>query len=209
MMMDKEQLKHPRSSHWAGLFADKIENMNLRFNNKLKLMDVGYTGVVGTFSVGAMLYGVVHFGLEIAWFELLLNLFYIACLVMMGLYFFNRLKPDHFNYWSSVCVGLTVLLRDVLFAPELASKPIHLICLTLSVWLLMMLTYFYSRKEWKSYTKRNLWMIFVVDFVIAVLYHYDIYYLEPVDEYTDYLLTEIWIRPTITYGLVACFITEN
>ena len=129
-----------------------------------------------------MLYGVAHFGLEIAWFELLLNLFYIACLVMMGLYFFNRLKPDHFNY---------------------------LICLTLSVWLLMMLTYFYSRKDWKSYTKRDLWMIFVVDFVIAVLYHYDIYYLEPVDEYTDYLLTEIWIRPTITYGLVACFITEN
>ena len=118
-------------------------------------MDVGYTGVVGTFSVGVMLYGVAHFGLEIAWFELLLNLFYIACLVMMGLYFFKRLKPDHFNYWSSVCVGLTVLLRDVLFAPELASKPIHLICLTLSVWLLMMLTYFYSRKEWKSYTKRT------------------------------------------------------
>jgi hypothetical protein len=52
-------------------------------------------------------------------------------------------------------------------------------------------------------------MIFVVDFVIAVLYHYDIYYLEPVDEYTDYLLTEIWIRPTITYGLVACFVTEK
>ena len=51
MMMDKEQLKHPRSSHWAGLFADKIENMNLRFNNKLKLMDVGYTGVVGTCSM--------------------------------------------------------------------------------------------------------------------------------------------------------------
>ena len=52
-------------------------------------------------------------------------------------------------------------------------------------------------------------MIFVIDMVIALLYHYDIYYLEPIDEYTDYLLTEIWIRPTITYGLVACFISET
>ena len=28
-------------------------------------------------------------------------------------------------------------------------------------------------------------------------------------EFTDYMLTEIWIRPTITYGLVACFVTEQ
>jgi len=29
------------------------------------------------------------------------------------------------------------------------------------------------------------------------------------DEYTIYLATEIWIRPTITYGLVACYISEE
>jgi len=51
-------------------------------------------------------------------------------------------------------------------------------------------------------------MIFVIDVLIAILYNYDIY-LEPVNEYTNYLLTEIWIRPTITYGLVACFVTET
>ena len=33
--------------------------------------------------------------------------------------------------------------------------------------------------------------------------------LEPINEYTEYLLVEIWIRPTITYGLVACFVTET
>lgn len=43
--------------------------------------------------------------------------------------------------------------------------------------------------------------------LVAALYNYDIY-LEPHNEYTNYLLTEIWIRPTITYGLVACFVTE-
>lgn len=43
--------------------------------------------------------------------------------------------------------------------------------------------------------------------LIAVLYNYDIS-IEPINEYTDYLLIEIWIRPTITYGLVACFVTE-
>ena len=73
--------------------------------------------------------------------------------------------------------------------------------------LLLMLTYFYARKQWKTYTRRDLWMIFLVDVVIAALYNYDIY-IEPAEAYTDYLLIEIWIRPTITYGLVACFVTE-
>ena len=44
--------------------------------------------------------------------------------------------------------------------------------------------------------------------LIAALYNYDIY-IEPYNEYTNYMLTEIWIRPTITYGLVACFVTER
>ena len=44
--------------------------------------------------------------------------------------------------------------------------------------------------------------------VAAVLYNIDIM-LEPRDEFTDFMLTEIWIRPTITYGLVACFVTEQ
>ena len=50
-------------------------------------------------------------------------------------------------------------------------------------------------------------MIFIVDMLIAGLYNLDII-LEPTNEYTAYLLTEIWIRPTITYGLVACFVKE-
>ena len=51
-------------------------------------------------------------------------------------------------------------------------------------------------------------MICIIDMVIAGLYAFDIA-REPVSEYTDYLLTEIWIRPTITYGLVACFVSET
>ena len=90
----------------------------------------------------------------------------------------------------------------------MANLVLRSACFTLSVLLLCTLTYFYARREWKSYTKRNLWIIFVIDAVIAALYHLDIVYFEAVDEYTDYLLTEIWIRPTITYGLVACFVTE-
>ena len=180
----------------------------LRFKKKAKVFDVGVTAVAGMFSVGIMLYGVGHFGLSEAWPELVLNLFYLACLGMMWMYFFNRLEPQQFNYWCSVCVGVTILLRDILFAPPLAGYALRLACLTLSVLLLCMLTYFYARKNWKSYSKRNLWLIFVVDMAIAALYNYDIY-LEPINEYTDYLLTEIWIRPTITYGLVACFVSET
>ena len=29
-----------------------------------------------------------------------------------------------------------------------------------------MLTYFYARKEWKTYSKRNLWMICIIDMAI-------------------------------------------
>jgi quercetin dioxygenase-like cupin family protein len=80
--------------------------------------------------------------------------------------------------------------------------------MTLAVILVLMLIFFYSRKDWKSYSKRNLWMICIVDMVLAILYNIDII-LEPTDEYTAFMLTEIWIRPTITYGLVACFVKEN
>jgi hypothetical protein len=183
--------------------------MQTRFKKGTKVFDIAITAVAGMFSVGIMLYGVYHFGLREAWPELVLNIFYIACLVMIWMYFFNRMDTRRFNYWCSVSVGMTVLLRDILFAPPLANYPLHLSCFTLSVLLIMMLTYFYARKDWKSYTKRNLWMICVVDMLIATLYQIDIMVFEQADEYTNYMLTEIWIRPTITYGLVACFVTES
>ena len=182
--------------------------METRFKKKSQLIDVGITAVAAVLSVVIMLYGVSHFGLREAWTELVINLFYIACLIMMALFFFNRLDSHRFNYMSSVCIGITVLLRDILFAPPLENYPIHLICLTLSVTLLLMLTYFYARKDWKSYTKRSLWVLFIIDMVIAGLYHFVIFF-NPVNEYTTYLLTEIWIRPTLIYGLVACFVTEK
>ena len=177
-----------------------------RFKKKSQIIDIAITTVALVLSVGTMLYGISHFGLAEAWQELVLNLFYIACLVMMAMYFFKRLDSMRFNYWSSVCVGITVLLRDILFPPPLDNYPIHLICLTLSVILLLMFTFFYARKDWKSYTKRNLWLLFIIDMVIAGLYNYVIY-ISPINEYTNYLLTEIWIRPTIIYGLVACFVS--
>ena len=181
--------------------------MQTRFKKGAKVFDIVITAVAGMFSVGMMLYGVFYFGLAEAWPELVLNLFYIACLAMIWMYFFNRLDSHHFNYWCSVLVGITVLLRDILFTPPLSFYALHLVCLVLSVLLLCTLTYFYARKNWKSYTKSNLWAICIIDIIIASLYNLDIY-LEPTSEYTNYMLTEIWIRPTITYGLVACFVTE-
>ena len=182
--------------------------MEIRFKKNAKIFDIVITAVAAMLSVVIMLYGVVHFGLKEAWPELVLNLFYIACLVMIGMYFFNRLDTHRFNYWCSISVGITVLLRDILFPPPLINFPLHLACLTLSVLLLCMLTFFYARKNWQSYTKRNLWVLCVVDMIIATLYNYDIF-MEAYDEYTNYMMTEIWIRPTIMYGLVACFVTET
>ena len=181
--------------------------MKTRFKKGAKIFDIVITAVGGMVSVGVMLYGVFYFGLAEAWPELVLNLFYVACLTMIWMYFFGWIDSYHFNYWCSISVGMTVLLRDILFAPPLAFYALHLACLILSVLLLCTLTYFYARKNWKSYTKRNLWVICIIDILIAMLYNYDIY-IEPFSEYTNYMLTEIWIRPTITYGLVACFVTE-
>ena len=181
--------------------------MKTRYKQNAKVFDIIITAIGGMVSVGVMLYAVFHFGLKESWPELVLNMFYIACLVMIWRYFFNRIDSQKFIYWCSIFVGITVLLRDILFAPPLANFSLHLACLTLSVLLLCTLTFFYARKNWQSYTKRNLWVICVIDMLIAALYNFDIF-IEPIDEYTDYLLTEIWIRPTITYGLVACFVTE-
>jgi hypothetical protein len=181
--------------------------MNTRFTKNAKIFDICITAVAGMVSVCVMLYGVAHFGLQEAWPELVLNLFYIACLVMIWMYFFNRMDTQRFNYWCSVTVGITVLLRDILFAPPLVYYALELSCQVLSVALILLLTYFYARKDWQSYTKRNLWAICIIDMLIATLYNLDIY-LESTSEYTNYMLTEIWIRPTITYGLVACFVTE-
>jgi len=183
--------------------------MEVRFKNKSDIFNIVVTAVAAVLSVGVMLYGVWHYGILNAWPELILNLFYIACLVMMWMYFFSGpITTGHFNYWCSVCVGATILLRDILFPPTLAYYSLHLGCLVLSVALIMMLTFFYARKDWKSYTKKNLWAIFVVDMLIALLYNIDIM-LEPTDEFTNYMMVEIWIRPTITYGLVACFVTQT
>ena len=180
----------------------------LRFKKKAKVFDIVITAIGGTLSVGVMIYAIFHFGLSESWPELVLNLFYIACLAMIWMYFFNKLDSHHFNYWCSISVGMTVLLRDILFPPPLAFFSLRLTCLILSVLLLCTLTFFYARKDWRSYTKRNLWIICIIDMVIASLYNYDLY-MEPINEYTNYLVTEIWIRPTITYGLVACFVTER
>ena len=178
--------------------------MKTRYN-KSQIIDIGITAVSVVLSVGTMLYGVSRFGLGEAWPELVLNLLYIACVAMMAMYFFNRIDSQRFNYWSSVCAGITVLLRDILFPPPLENYPV---CLTLSVTLLLMFTFFYARKDWKRYTKRNLWLLFIVDTAIAGLYNYVIF-RNPINEYTNYLLTEIWIRPTLIYGLVACFASEK
>ena len=182
--------------------------METRFKKKSQIIDIAITAVSLVLMVGTMIYAVGHFGLADVWNEFVLILLYIACLAMMGMYFFKRLDSRRFNYWSSVCMGITVLLRDILFPPPIENYPIHLICLTLSVALLVMLTFFYARKDWKSYTKRNLWLLFIIDMVIAALYNYVIY-KNPINEYTNYLLTEIWIRPTLIYGLVACFASER
>lgn len=180
--------------------------MEVRFKSKSDVFNVLVTIIAAVVSVGTMIYGVLHLGIAETWPELVLNVFYIACVTMLLMYFFNgSITTKQFNYWSTLNIGITVLLRDILFAPPLANYPLHLACLTLSVALILSLTFFYARKDWKTYSKNNLWFIFLIDLAIALLYNVDIL-IEPINEYSTYLMVEIWIRPTITYGLVACYV---
>jgi len=162
-------------------------------------------------SVATVIYGVFKFGLndEYSWLGLLTSGAYLWCVILIGMFIFNiKISYHQFNYWCSLGVGFSVLLRDILFPSEMQFYAIELSSRALSVLLLCMLTYFYARKEWKTYTKWNLWMICIVDTAIALLYNLDIY-LEPTNQYTEFFLVDIWIRPTITYGMVSCFVAES
>ena len=57
--------------------------METRFKKTAKIFDIGIAAVAAILSVGMMLYGVFFYDLKDTWPELVLNLFYIACLVMM------------------------------------------------------------------------------------------------------------------------------
>ena len=81
--------------------------MQTRFKKNAKVFDIVITAAGGTLSVGVMLYAVFHFGLRESWNELVLNMFYIACIAMIWMYFFNsrHITTQQFNYWCSVSVG--------------------------------------------------------------------------------------------------------
>ena len=68
--------------------------MQTRFKKNAKIFDIVITAVAGMLSVGVMLYGVFYFGLGEAWPELVLNLCYIACLVL-----FMQLNTALFCRW--------------------------------------------------------------------------------------------------------------
>ena len=70
--------------------------METRFKKKSQIIDIGITAVSVVLSVGTMLYGISQFGFGEAWPELVLNLCYIACLIMMALFFFkgSRFSSD-------------------------------------------------------------------------------------------------------------------
>lgn len=96
--------------------------MKTRFHKNAKVADIMVTAIGGTLSVGVTLYGVYYFGLSETWPELVLNVFYVACFAMIWMYFFNyRITTHQFNYWCSLSMGITVLLRDVLCPPPLLT----------------------------------------------------------------------------------------
>ena len=68
--------------------------MGTRFKKKSQIFDIGITAVGAVLSVGTMFYGISLLGLRDTWPELVLNLCYIACILMMVLYFFKFLDNN-------------------------------------------------------------------------------------------------------------------
>ena len=54
--------------------------MEVRFKKKSDAVNVVVTALAALVSVGMMIYGVITLGLKETWPELVLNIFYIACL---------------------------------------------------------------------------------------------------------------------------------
>ena len=77
--------------------------MQIQFKKISEVLEVAFTALGAVGSVGVMLFGVWHFGLGEAWPELVLNLFYIACLVMVVMYYFAH-KLTSMHLASKVCV---------------------------------------------------------------------------------------------------------
>ena len=71
--------------------------METRFNDRTSGINIVINTLAIMFSVGIMIYGIFHFGLKETWPELILNLFYIACIVMIWLYFFIGRPPRFSN----------------------------------------------------------------------------------------------------------------
>ena len=80
--------------------------MQTRFKERGKIIDVVITAVAATLSVGMMIYGIFHFGLRETWPELVLNVFYIACVVMIWMYFLNFKKGITTEMWAAWHYGL-------------------------------------------------------------------------------------------------------
>ena len=91
----------------------------LRFKKKIKIADVGITAIAGIFSVCAMYYAVYKFGMYEAGEELILNAFYVACLTMIGLYFFNRMT-GHLRPACNLSfpLGPAATDADILLCPQ-------------------------------------------------------------------------------------------
>ena len=171
--------------------------MNAKFKKITKILDATVTLAAAVLSVGATLYGVGRLDLKETWPELVLNVFYIACLAMIGARFIKKIEARRFAFWSAACLGATVVLRDIVFFPPLSIYPMRIACLALSALLLVLLA-----------GKRDMRLVFGVDMTIAILYNIAIY-IEPFNEYTKYLLIEIWIRPTLFYALSSCCAEKN
>ncbi len=75
-------------------------------------MVIVITALAVVVSVGLMLQAVSNFGLQEAWHELVLNVFYIACLVMIGMYFIPEFTYGSAKYPEMMTViPETILTR--------------------------------------------------------------------------------------------------
>lgn len=127
--------------------------MKTRFEKKGKILDVVMAATSAMLSITMIIYGIFHFGMdnEFLMRGIVLSFIYLACVIMTWMYFFNIcITTEQFNYWCSMCIGVAVLIRDILFQPPLENYPIQLSILTLSVLLVNTITFFYARKDWKK-----------------------------------------------------------
>ena len=186
----------------------KLKPQN-RFQSKSVRVDIGMNSIMIIFSAVIMIGGSLT-DFRQFWPVVVLNSMYITGFVLIILYSFTRsLSSRNFFIATLWLLTGTIVLRELLFPPELANFAIEKICQAFAIAMILCINRFDHYWPKPNIAKRLMWAMIILDMLIAVLYNLDLFLFEKTSEFDSfYIQVEIWIRPLISYCVLRCYLTR-